>query len=92
MFIWVLIILVLGSILAFAPQWIDTYSLSQRFGTLIMLISLGLGVRIMALGRKREKEKFARKVEILEEKITKIENESGKPKNKTEQSEENKPA
>jgi len=72
MIIWVMIILVMGIFLSFAPQFITAYNLSRHIGMIITLICVGIGIRMAYLGRKGEKESFLKKIKELKEKIEEL--------------------
>lgn len=77
MIIWVMIILVMGVFLSFAPQFITTYNLSRHIGMIIMLICIGIGIRMAYLRRRGGKEKLSKKIKELEEKIEELKKKGG---------------
>ena len=76
MIIWVIIILVMGGLISFAPNFLVSNNLLNYTGVIIMLICVGIGIRMLSLRRKGVKEKLAEKIKELEDKLAEL---KGKP-------------
>jgi uncharacterized membrane protein YbhN (UPF0104 family) len=76
MIIWILIVLVIGLLMTFAPNFIAENNLEKTLGIAITLISVGLGTRINYLRRKGSKERKDEKIKKLEEELRNIKGES----------------
>ena len=61
----------MGAFLSFVPKFIIAYNLSRYIGIIIMLICIGIGMRTDSLRRRGIKEKLAKKIKELEDKIEK---------------------
>lgn len=70
MITWVILILIMGLCLLFFPEKLaENQEWIKQIGLVITLICIGIGVRMINLRRKGEKEKFLTRIKELEKEI-----------------------
>ncbi len=77
MVIWLLIMLIMGSMIMFFQNFVIDNSLLLPIGLVIMLICIGLGVRITFFRQKGEKEKYLEEIDKLKKQVSELQS-SGK--------------
>jgi len=72
MLTWVMILLLTGILLLFAPGFVARNNLVGCMGMVVTLIAAGIGIRMSGLKRGGQREELEKKVKELEKRVSEL--------------------
>ena len=72
MLTWVMILLLTGILLLFAPDFVARNNLVGCMGMVVTLIAAGIGIRMSGLKRGGQREELEKKVKELEKRVSEL--------------------